>query len=384
MRALTLVSRTLVVMARIVQGFSELSEYDRSVLVRSAADCNVAWAQRIADRHVEGGRVHRVDTLAHHAGTTTHLRLQVHHDVGASLPSHWFVKTAPSHVLTRLLVCTVGLLENEARFYTRFAANVPVQVPECLAAAATRFSGIVVLHDLSASGLRPGQANDVLSLEQVRGALHALAALHAYGQQSAIRRDWHQNAHAMRLMEERLGNWFSPPLTRRGLKRAGQAVPARLHAPALEYARRRSAYQTVLRKAPHTLVHHDCHPGNWYWHQSRPGLLDWQLCRLGEGIGDVAYLLSTSLPPELLAEHEDALLQLYAEALIANGSDLAGGMTRLARRYRMHLAYAFEAMLMTVAIGGFMPAASSMELVRRTANAVDRNFSLTAADLWGD
>jgi aminoglycoside phosphotransferase (APT) family kinase protein len=54
----------------------------------------------------------------------------------------------------------------------------------------------------------------------------------------------------------------------------------------------------ALALGPKTLVHHDCHPGNLFWTQSQPGFLDWQLIRLGEGIGDIAYFLATALEPE--------------------------------------------------------------------------------------
>jgi hypothetical protein len=221
-----------------------------------------------------------------------------------------------------------------------------------------------------------------LRLEVQHDAGAQFPSHYAHSQTPRIRRAWQSFAGAMRRMEQRLGNGFALPLTRRGLKRVAQVVPERLHAPALDYARQRAAYQARLYDAAHTLVHHDCHPGNWFWREDMPGLLDWQLCRLGEGVGDVAYLLGTSLAPESLADQEDALLQVYAEALVANGGSLPGGISHLAQRYRVHLAYAFEAMLMTVAIGGFMPLSSSLELVKRTAAAVDRNGSLTTARMW--
>ena len=177
-----------------------------------------------------------------------------------------------------------------------------------------------------------------LRLEVQHDAGAQFPSHYAHSQTPRIRRAWQSFAGAMRRMEQRLGNGFALPLTRRGLKRVAQVVPERLHAPALDYARQRAAYQARLYDAAHTLVHHDCHPGNWFWREDMPGLLDWQLCRLGEGVGDVAYLLGTSLAPESLADQEDALLQVYAEALVANGGSLPGGISHLAQRYRVHLA----------------------------------------------
>ena len=41
------------------------------------------------------------------------------------------------------------------------------------------------------------------------------------------------------------------------------------------------------------------------------------------------------------------------------------------QRYRAHLVYPFEAMLVTLAIGGMMDLESNLELIRRIATAVE-------------
>ena len=41
----------------------------------------------------------------------------------------------------------------------------------------------------------------------------------------------------------------------------------------------------------------------------------------------------------------------------------------LGRRYRCHLVYPFEAMIATLAVGGMIPRATNLELIRRTAAA---------------
>ncbi len=125
-----------------------------------------------------------------------------------------------------------------------------------------------------------------------------------------------------------------------------------------------------LAAGPVTLVHHDCHPGNLYWSDGRPGLLDWQLVRIGEGVGDVAYLLATALEPETRRSAESDLLAAYARALAAHGVEPPDPAT-LHTRHRAHLAYAFEAMVVTLAVGGLMPDAVATQLVQRTAAAVD-------------
>lgn len=109
-------------------------------------------------------------------------------------------------------------------------------------------------------------------------------------------------------------------------------------------------------------------------HGAQPGFLDWQLVRIGEGISDVAYFLATSLHAECRRQHEQDLLSHYLTALsehVSQGLD----EKHVYRRYRAHLVYAFEAMVITLAVGGMMETESNLELIRRTASAVEDHDS---------
>jgi aminoglycoside phosphotransferase (APT) family kinase protein len=160
------------------------------------------------------------------------------------------------------------------------------------------------------------------------------------------------------------------PLMKRGLHQAGQLIPVKLHTQAIHYARNRKQAMRFLTEAQQTLVHHDCHPGNLFWNQSKPGLLDWQLIRFSEGISDIAYFLSTSLTTETRRLHEVSLIAIYAQCLQDNG--IVGiDVNILLQRYRAHLIYPFEAMIVTLAIGGMMNLESNHELIRRTAAAIE-------------
>jgi aminoglycoside phosphotransferase (APT) family kinase protein len=124
-----------------------------------------------------------------------------------------------------------------------------------------------------------------------------------------------------------------------------------------------------LETGPLTLVHHDLHPGNFFWRGSQPGFLDWQLVRIGEGMGDVAYFLATALTPETRREHELDLLTRYQQVL--TGERVAApDATTLMQRYRVHLAYPLEAMVVTLAVGGMMDRGTNLELIRRAVAAV--------------
>ena len=200
---------------------------------------------------------------------------------------------------------------------------------------------------------------------------------------------WEENATLKRLagwggpvrrLEDGLGTALAVPLMKRGLKRAGDAVPETLHAPALAYARRRRFAMKLLADGPRTVIHHDCYAGNLYWSGAAPGLLDWQLVRIGEGVGDLAYLLALALAPSTRREAEDDLLRRYHRGLVAAGV-AAPELGRLRARYRAHLTYAFEAMVVTLAVGGLMDDDVATLLVRRAASAVADREAFGAFEL---
>ncbi len=62
-------------------------------------------------------------------------------------------------------------------------------------------------------------------------------------------------------------------------------------------------------------------------------------------------------------------MDLYAECLHKEGI-IGLDVEQLFERYRVHLVYPFEAMLVTLAIGGMMHLESNQELIRRTVAAV--------------
>ncbi len=92
------------------------------------------------------------------------------------------------------------------------------------------------------------------------------------------------------------------------------------------------------------------------------------MVRIGEGIGDISYFLATALAPDVRRQHEMALLTRYHEVMAAKTQETDS--KQLLTRYRVHLAYALEAMVVTLAISGLMPLASNLEMIRRTAVAV--------------
>ncbi len=168
------------------------------------------------------------------------------------------------------------LLQTEARFYQELAHAVPVTRSTVLATQQQWGQGAaVVLADVTEDGSAPGSPGDALTAAQAASVIEQLACLHAHF--------WHKAgldtaagwlAGSMRRWEDRLGSVLAVPLMRRGLSHAGNAVPGALHAPALRYARQRREAMQFLAAGTHTLVHHNLHPGNFFWRESQPGFLD--------------------------------------------------------------------------------------------------------------
>lgn len=353
----------------------------QTILVRQPDDLTVAWAQQIVDKHAAGVIVAKVDVVAVDVGTTTRVCVAVDHNGPSALPSRWFVKLPSLAWRARMITALPRLLQTEVRFYNELAEAVPLSMPVCLAAQ-SRFGrgSTLVLADVAEFDGVPSAASDTLTFEQASLVVNQLACSHArFWNNVHLDPKYRWLAGPIRLLEDALGTALAVPLMKRGLMQAGAHIPSALHAPAMHYARHRRSAMRFLSDAPKTLVHHDCHPGNLFWNKSRSkvGFLDWQLVRIGEGVSDVAYFLSTALSVETRRLYEAELLVKYAQTLADNG--VAGvDNTRLVQRYRAHLAYAFEAMVVTLAVGGMMNVDCNLELIRRTSAAVEELDAFSA------
>lgn len=353
-----------------------------SILVRHPRELTKDWAQRVVNKHYSHVVVSSLDIVSVEIGTTTRVRVKVDHNEPTILPSQWFVKLPSMAWQARMITALPRLLHTEVRFYNEVAPSVSVTVPRYLAAQSKLGRGAtLVLTDVTEFGAVPGNPGDALTFSQAAMVVEQLANFHArFWKKEGFNHTYSWMAGPIRRLEDFLGTAMAVPLMKRGLHQAGELVPSKLHAQAIHYARHRRQAMRFLTEAPQTLVHHDCHPGNLFWHQSQPGLLDWQLVRFGEGISDIAYFLSTALKPEIRRLYEASLIAIYAQGLEDNG--VAGiDVNELQQRYRAHLIYPFEAMIVTLAIGGIMNQEINHELIRRTATAVEELDAFAAISL---
>ncbi|MGY6275899.1 phosphotransferase [Methylomonas sp. MgM2] len=339
------------------------------------------WAQYIVSRYADYATVFKVNVDSVDIGTSTRLRVEVEHDAPEAVPTRWFVKIPSLAVRSRIITALPRFLHKEVSFYRSLSANVPLKLPQILAAESYLGKGsTLVMSDLSEHDLRPGQAADALSADQARRVIEHLAQLHGrYWNKSAILKSHRWLNDFSHQIENHMGSLFAVPLMKTGLKRAGGHIPKKLHTPALHYSANRRQFKQSLARGTKTLVHHDCHPGNIFWDRNEPGFLDWQLVRWGEGVGDVAYFLATALEPEVRRKHEKDLLTQYVAGLVKAGADQVDERQTF-RRYQAHLVYPFEAMTVTLAIGGMMRHESNVEMIKRAAAAVDDHDSFALLD----
>jgi Ecdysteroid kinase-like family len=354
----------------------------KALVAHHPSQLNLAWAQQIASQHVPGIHVNHIDITAIDIGTTTRVRLTLAHDAADCLPQQWFVKLPSLNWRARLITALPRLLPTEIRFYQQLSTIVPLR--QLLLLAGKHQLGIgstLVLADLAECGGQAGQTSDALTVEQALLVVNNLARFHAQFWQNIETNPNYQWLNSrVRQLEDYLGSALAVPLMQLGLKRAGDIIPPTLHAEALQYAKRRKRAMAFLNSGPKTLTHHDCHPGNLFWQHGQPGFLDWQMVRIGEGIGDLAYFFATALLPAVRQQYETALLTAYWQGLQMYGVE---NMTLQAiqQRYRAHLVYPFEAMVITLAIGGLMDLASNLELIRRAVAAVQDHEAFGALAL---
>ena len=101
------------------------------------------------------------------------------------------------------------------------------------------------------------------------------------------------------------------------------------------------------------------------------GMLDFQGLQWCKGIRDVQYHLINSLEPEVLAEHEDELIDCYIAELRRYGIELDGSDAR--EQYR---ALSFQTLMVAVVSIGLRSLTERDETIRtvlrRSVAAIDR------------
>jgi hypothetical protein len=302
---------------------------------------------------------------------------------GGDLPATLYAKLPGAAVTTRLFAGAVGFWELECHFCEQVAAQVPIRVPRVYSVTRSGSRFVLLLENLRADpSVKLFLNRDMAAgttVERARRCLSMFAELHAgFDGWSAERRE--------AILPLRLHPFLSA--SSRAITRAlntAAIAPCARAAPDLfgpEHAalcRRALARWDVLLafwyQGPLTLVHGDSHLANTFEYGTpdgpRIGMLDFQAVHWSKGIRDVQYFLTHSLEPDLLAAHEDALIDHYLTELAKRGVALDPEQTR--EHYR---AFSFQTLMVGVVslgLGGLSEREDTVRTVlRRELAAIER------------
>jgi hypothetical protein len=224
---------------------------------------------------------------------------------------------------------------NEVRFYRTIRPHLSIEAPECFGSVFDEVhrSFGVLMEDLTLRGARFPNATTTVTVEEIRGLLATLAALHArYWNLPRLESGYWE----LPRLESELG-WLATPLSG-GMYPVFQALGLDLIRNQVETNAYKAALleplgktvdelwdalwkaQQMLATGPQTLLHGDPHIGNTYLlPDGRGGFLDWQLMVKGRWAHDFTYLLITGLASEDRRVHERELLRFYLEELRRHG-----------------------------------------------------------------
>jgi len=291
---------------------------------------------------------------------------------GAAAPPRTLYAKLPTRSLaTRVFAGALGFWDLECTFCERVAPHVPVRVPRVHAVVRRGSRFVLLLENLrDLPGARLFINRDMAAgttIEQARLALTAFAELHAHFHGwSRDRRDALLPPALHPALPPRQGA-IMRALNAVSVAPAARAEPALFAADVADLCRRAlvrfDAMKAFWYREPLTLVHGDSHLANLFEYATpagpKMGMLDFQAVHWSKGIRDVQYFLIHSLEPELLAAHEDALIDHYLAEMARFGVALDPDETR--EQYR---AFAFQTLMVGVVSQGLGTLTERAETVR--------------------
>lgn len=269
------------------------------------------WLQQALSSVSSGAavtRVTRVDTLESFAAK---VRFAVQFEGDAATHQFCAKGFLQPEIIRKAGVTAV----REAMFYERIAPHISMRVPRTIAHIDHENTiAVLLMEDLVHHGAHFCSALDPFSPDMVAQSLDQIARLHAAT--SLLKgNDW---------IPSRLA-WLatSPHFTAPRLQEI-------MNGPRCSNLSKRTADASLLLEGmkklssrfeskSQTMLHGDCHAGNFYLTREGPGLTDWQLIQHGNWAQDVAYHIAAVLPEHISAREERALLEHYIDRLHVHG-----------------------------------------------------------------
>lgn len=225
---------------------------------------------------------------------------------------------------TRGMVSVFRFYEREVRFYLDLGDAVGLNTPRCYYGAYDDASGdfVLLLEDLEAKRL--GEQLGGCALDDARLVIRELAGMHAkwWGDPRLDELTWMPRS--------------SDPINKAGLalypmawpiflERFGDKLPDGVRGTGEQIATRFNEILDRFAERPGslTLCHGDARLDNFFF-AAQPGdppitVIDWQISLKSVGTYDLGYFMTQSLALDVRREHEQDLLRLYYDTLIADG-----------------------------------------------------------------
>ncbi|MCZ6829866.1 MAG: phosphotransferase [Gammaproteobacteria bacterium] len=309
------------------------------------------------------------------------MALEYSGDAGAiAPPATMFLKMPVTSLTTRLFFNVIMSWQLECQFYRNVAPRLPVRTPTAYAMANKGSRFIMLMENLHDDPTVVLHTNPEMmrgpSLDKTRKCLETLARIHA---------EFHGIGEAEReqLLPTPLQPFTSPVMRAITPMMATLALANCQKQPRLQLT---PAHVSLYKKAVHhwdtlvdwwtreplTLVHGDSHLGNHFLYGDDAGMLDWQAAQWAKGIRDVQYFLTDSLPADILAANEEALVTYYLAALADNGVKL--GFDETWHQYR---GFSFQTWMTIIVSLGFGAMTEDMdevmpEIHRRCIDSIER------------
>lgn len=259
-------------------------------------------------------------------GTSSRRAIDVtYNDAGtaAGLPTAVYSKSTPGFV-NRILIGVTGAAGAEALFYSEIRPTLDIGAPAGYHGAWDPRScrSMVLIEDIvrtreatfgnAATHVdRPAAESMAREMARYHGALWEDPRLDRGWTTLLDAQAWQQNFNTKTAMDA--GAVFA-------FRYAPDELPAAIVARKKEI---RPAFARALElnvRAPHTLLHQDVHPGNWFrLPDGSLNLYDWQGIAKGNWALDVAYAFSAGLTVEDRRAWERDLLALYLDELRSHG-----------------------------------------------------------------
>lgn len=295
-------------------------------------------------------------------------------------PKSFFIKTPSPNLATRWFLNVIESWKLETRFCQKVADTLPIKTPKTYAAVARGSRFCLLQEDLNANPeielFTNFDMNRGPPLDRIRQCLDTFAQLHS--------------AHYHWSSEERLSllpldqhpflgkhmRHIAPTLNRYSLSPCRRLAPGIIAAEMAQVYRLTMAHWDSLvaywYAEPRSLCHGDSHLGNFYRVGDEMGMLDFQAVHWGNGIRDVQYFLTDSVPAEILAQHEEELIMYYTERRRVHGSEVDYNDTW--HQYRGFSFHTWMTMVTSIGLGAMSAEQDSLmrEILRRCVAAIER------------